>query len=49
MGLVHINDAGETVIRVRNCDEVVYVPPVIDVSNPDTGDRFRRFFYRIFH
>ena len=49
MGFVHINNAGETVIRVRNCDEVVYVPPVTDVSNPDTGDRFRRFFYRIFH
>lgn len=43
MGLVHINAAGETVIRVRNCDEVVYVPPTTDVSNPDTGDRFFRF------
>jgi hypothetical protein len=49
IGLVHINAAGETVIRVRNCDEVVYVPPVTDFSNPDTGDRFLRFFYRIFH
>lgn len=49
MGFVHINEAGETVIRVRNCDEVVYVPPVTDVSNPDTGDRFWRLLYRIFH
>lgn len=48
MGLVHINEAGETVIRVRNCDEVVYVPPVTDQSNPDCSDRFLRFFFRIF-
>lgn len=39
MGLLHINEAGETVIRVRNCDEVVYVPPKTDLSNPDTSDR----------
>lgn len=39
MGIVHINEAGETVIRVRNCDEVVYVPPTADGTNPDTGDR----------
>lgn len=38
MGLVHINEAGETVIRVRNCHEVVYLPPTIDLSNPETGD-----------
>ena len=49
MGFVHINESGETVIRVRNCDEVVYVPPVTDVSNPDTGNRFWRLLYRIFH
>jgi len=39
MGLLYINEAGETVIRVRNCDEVVYVPPKTDLSNPATGDR----------
>lgn len=39
MGLLHINEAGEAVIRVRNCDEVVYVPPTVDFSNPATGDR----------
>lgn len=40
IGLLHINEAGETVLRVRNCDEVVYVPPKTDYSNPRTGDRF---------
>lgn len=39
MGLLHINEAGEPVIRVRNCEEVVYVPPTTDLSNPATGDR----------
>lgn len=39
MGLVHINEAGETVIRARNCDEVVYLPPTTDLTNPDTSDR----------
>lgn len=39
LGLVHINKAGETVIRVRNCDEVVWVPPTTDTTNPPTGDR----------
>lgn len=38
LGLVHINDAGETVIRVRDCDEVVYIPPKADPSNPKTVD-----------
>lgn len=43
-GIVHIRDDGETVIRVRNCDEVVYVPPVSyvwkqpEASNPRVGD-----------
>lgn len=45
VGLVHINASGETVIRVRNCDEVVDVPPVTDLSNPDTGQR--GWFYPI--
>lgn len=38
MGLLHRNAAGETVLRVRNCDEVVYVPPKADPTNPKTGD-----------
>ena len=46
LGIVHINEAGETVIRVRNCDEVVYVPPTVDASNPDTGDRAWWKFFR---
>lgn len=38
MGILHLDDGGEPVLRVRNCDEVVYVPPVPDPSNPKTGD-----------
>lgn len=37
MGLVHLDSDGSVVIRVRNCDEVVYVPPI--PCTPDTGDR----------
>lgn len=38
-GLLHINSAGETVIRVRDCEEVVYIPPEADPTNPKTADR----------
>jgi len=38
MGLLHVDEYGKTVLRVRNCDEVVYVPPRKDPSNPKTGD-----------
>lgn len=38
MGILHLDDGGEPVLRVRNCDEVVYVLPVPDPSNPKTGD-----------
>ena len=42
IGILHLDSAGTPVLRVRNCDEVVYVPPV-PVSlgsrrNPRTGD-----------
>ena len=38
-GLLHINELGDTVIRVRNCEEVVYVPPrKVLYLNPKTGD-----------
>ena len=47
MGLLHINAAGETVLRVRNCDEVVYIPPEADPTNPKTGDRNWLFPFRI--
>lgn len=40
IGLLHVNDAGEAVLRVRNCDEVVYIPPKADPTNPKTGDPF---------
>ena len=38
MGFCTLNQAGETVLRVRNCDEVVQVPPDPDPSNPKTAD-----------
>lgn len=38
MGLLHIDEFGKTVLRVRNCEEVVYVPPKSDPTNPKTGD-----------
>ena len=40
MGLLHIDEFGSSVLRVRNCDEVAYVPPRKDPSNPRTGDWF---------
>lgn len=41
MGLLHVDDYGNTVIRVRNCEEVVYVPPLkLLTDNPKTRDRF---------
>ena len=46
MGLLHIDEYGQTVLRVRNCDEVVYVPPRKDPTNPKTGDWLAWFFSR---
>ena len=37
MGLLHTDEYGNTVIRVRNCEEVVHVPPRY-YWNPRTGD-----------
>lgn len=37
MGILHMDEYGDTVIRVRNCEEVVWVPP-LRLLNPDTGD-----------
>lgn len=39
MGLLHVDEYGLVVLRVRNCEEVVYLPPIADASNPKTGDR----------
>lgn len=44
IGLLHVSEFGTVVLRVRNCDEVVYVPPKADPTNPKTGDRL--FFWR---
>ena len=42
IGILHLDSDGTPVLRVRNCDEVVYVPPVpISLGsrkNPRTGD-----------
>ena len=46
MGLVHTDEFGQTVLRVRNCDEVVYVPPRKDPTNPKTGDWLRFLSFR---
>ena len=43
IGLVYRTADGTVVLRVRNCDEVVYVPPVPDKTNPKTGDSRHRF------
>lgn len=43
IGILHLDDSGEPVLRVRNCDEVVYVPPRPDPSNPKTGDGISGF------
>ena len=47
-GILHIREDGKTVLRVRNCDEVIvidpwpYTPdrprPVRDKTNPSSGD-----------
>ncbi len=44
LGLLHKDEFGQTVLRVRNCDEVVYVPARRDPTNPQTGDWLRRFW-----
>lgn len=48
IGILHVDAAGNPVIRVRNCEEVVYIPPKTtpkpnsdpgeEYVNPDTGD-----------
>lgn len=39
MGLCHRDSTGRCVLRVRNCEEVMYLPPSRpDPSNPKTGD-----------
>ena len=40
IGLVYREPDGTVVLRVRNCDEVVYVPPIPDKTNPKTGDKW---------
>ena len=40
-GILHIREDGQTVLRVRNCEEVVYVPPVQYVWKPARDDNPR--------
>ena len=37
MGILYADEYGDTVLRVRNCEEVVWVPPGT-YFNPKTGD-----------
>ena len=40
MGILHVSSDGTLVLRVRNCDEVVWVTPnPYTGDNPDTGDK----------
>ena len=39
-GLLYLDEAGHPMLRVRNCDEVIYVPSTADPTNPKTGDFF---------
>lgn len=43
IGILHLDEEGEPMIRVRDCDEVTYIkdPKKADPSNPKTGDFFR--------
>lgn len=43
MGICYLDNSGECVLRVRNCDEVVYIPPRADPTNPKTGDWLAAF------
>ena len=43
MGLLHTDEYGDTVVRVRNCEEVVWVPPR-NYRNPLTADGPVLFF-----
>ena len=45
-GLLHMDEFGQRVLRVRNCDEVVYVPPRKDPTNPKTGHWLAWLFSR---
>ncbi len=44
-GLLHLEADGTPVIRVRNCEEVVYVAPRADPSNPKTQSGNREQIY----
>ena len=57
MGLLSREDSGQTVLRVRDCDEVAAVaaaaaeasaPVIADESNPPTGDRRILLLLRFF-
>ncbi len=41
MGILFLEN-GSSVLQVRNCEEVVYVPPLPDPTNPKVGDSLPR-------
>lgn len=43
IGILHLDSDGTPVLRVRNCDEVVYVPPVPVSLGSRRNPRHRRF------
>lgn len=47
IGLLHMDENGKEVLRVRNCDEILYIPAKADISNPRTGDAFARLLTRL--
>lgn len=48
VGLLHVDEFQQSVLRVRNCDEIAYIAPRLipraDPTNPKTGDWFRFLF-----
>lgn len=43
-GLLCLDAEGHPMLRIRNCDEVIYIPPAQDPTNPKTGDGLTCFF-----
>lgn len=43
IGILHLDSDGRPVLRVRNCDEVVYVPPVPVSLGSRQKSPYRRF------
>lgn len=44
IGICHLDEEGNTVLRVRNCDEILQIPARVWWDNPETGDSGAGFF-----